>query len=157
MELDAGATGTVVVFRLDGRSYALPLTQVERVIPRVALTPLPSAPPIVLGVIDDGGRLLPAVDVRGRFGLPAREPALEDRILLAKSTRRVLAIIADEVDGVRVLCPGEAVSPEEVAPGLRYVAGVVRTPEGILLIHDLDTFLSLDEAEALDEALRGGV
>ena len=52
----------LVVFRLDERRYALPLAVVERVVRAVDVTPLPKAPPMVLGVIDVHGRVLPVLN-----------------------------------------------------------------------------------------------
>jgi len=49
------------VFALDGQRYALALHQVQRVIRVVAITPLPQAPAIVLGVIDLGGVVIPSL------------------------------------------------------------------------------------------------
>lgn len=62
----------LVVFRLDERRYALPLSVVERVIRAVEVTPLPKAPPIVLGAIDVQGRVVPVLNVRRRFLMPDR-------------------------------------------------------------------------------------
>ena len=45
----------------------------------------------------------------------------------------------------------------DILPGLEYVEGVVRLKEGLLLIHDLEGFLSLDEETILDEALSGRI
>lgn len=42
----------LVVFSIEGQRYALPLNDVERVLPMVAVSPLPQAPAVVLGVIN---------------------------------------------------------------------------------------------------------
>lgn len=62
----------VVVLMLDDIRYAVALTSVERVVRAVEITPLPNAPDIVLGVINVQGRVVPVVDIRKRFRLPAR-------------------------------------------------------------------------------------
>lgn len=63
----------LVVFVIDGQRYALSLGAVERVLPMVAVSPLPAGPAIALGVINVHGTIVPVVDVRRRFGLPARD------------------------------------------------------------------------------------
>jgi purine-binding chemotaxis protein CheW len=45
------------------------------------------------------------------------------------------------------------VAAETILPGMEYVEGVVRLIDGMLLVHDLDTFLSLKEENALDDAM----
>ena len=50
-----------VVFTLDERFYGVRLSVVARVLRAVEITPLPKAPPIVIGVINLGGRIIPVV------------------------------------------------------------------------------------------------
>jgi len=45
------------------------------------------------------------------------------------------------------------IAAEQILPELEYVEGVVKTEGGMVLIHDLERFLSLPEEKALDEAL----
>jgi purine-binding chemotaxis protein CheW len=55
-----------------------------------------------------------------------------------------------------------SIDPAEVTPAhllarrVQYLSGVARLPDGLLLIHDLNTFLSHAEAEKLDEASARG-
>ena len=52
-------------------------------------------------------------------------------------------------------CPaGDIVTPDDVLPGLHHVTGVARLADGLILIHDLDGFLALDEERALEQALK---
>lgn len=146
------------MFVLDGRRYALPLDTVERVLAAAAPTPLPAAPAIVLGALDLAGQVVPVVDIRRRFGLPEREIEPADRMIVAHAGTRTLAVLADEVAGV-VDAPEPVVTiGSELLPGVGYVRGIARLADGLVVIHDLATFLSLDEARALDEAMtpRGG-
>src|ERR1700686_1003281 len=143
----------LVVFRLDERRYALPLAVVERVVRAVDVTPLPKAPPIVLGAIDVHGRVLPVLNVRRRFLIPDREIGPADWFLLAHTARHTVVLVVDESEGVVERPQAEIVLSTRVAPGLEQFPGVLRLDDGLVLIHDLERFLSLDEARALDEAM----
>lgn len=144
---------SIVVLSLDEQRYALWLSSVERVLPALFVTPLPKAPEIVLGVIDVQGEIVPVVDLRKRFRLPPRDMALDDHVVLARSPRRRLALVVDKVAGVEVADRAQCVGVEALPPGSGYVAGLVKTKEGLVLIHDLGTFLGLEEERALDAAL----
>ncbi len=144
----------LVVFTLDNQPYALRLPTVERAVRMVEITPLPHAPSIVFGVVNLQGRIIPVLDVRTRFRLPGRRPGMGDQLLVARTPRRFVALVVDEVRGV-IACPEEAIEPATIAPGLDYVSGVVKLPDGMLFIHDLDEFLSLDEEAALVAAIGG--
>jgi len=144
-----------VVWLLDGQRHALPLSAVERVLPAPEITPLPQAPPLVCGVLNVQGRIVPVVDLRRRFGMPPCELRWRDHLVLARSPRRLLAFGVDAVQGL-IEEPAEAVTAAaDIAPGLEAIAGTVTLPDGLLLIHDLDRLLSLDDEQALDAALAG--
>jgi purine-binding chemotaxis protein CheW len=143
----------IVCFVLDDVRYALPLESVERVVRAVAITPLPHAPEIILGVINVQGRIVPVADMRRRFGLPAREIALTDHMVIAHTCKRALALVVDAVQGVLQCSERDVVAMEAVVARLEYVEGIVRMADGLILIHDLDRFLALEEERTLQQAM----
>lgn len=144
---------SVVVFELEGRRHGLPLEVVDRVVRSVEITPLPKAPAIVLGVINVQGRVIPVVNIRQRFRLTEREPGPADQLIIARTPHRSVALLVDEVSGVLEFSPGEALPAEAIVPGTDCVTGVVKQRDGMVLIHDLGRFLSLDEERDLDQAM----
>lgn len=142
-----------VVLCFDELRVALPLAYVERVIRAVSLLPLPGAPPIVLGIINLQGRIVPVVDMHQRFGLPNKEITVSDQIVIVQTARRPVAVVADGVSGIVEFAEPAIVEAESILPGLEYVEGVLKLDDGMILIHNLDRFLSLDEGEALDRAM----
>jgi len=144
---------SLVIFSLEGQRYALGLPAVERVLPMVEVSPLPNAPPITLGVINYHGMVIPVLDIRRRFSFPPRDYGLTAHLLVARTSRRTLAVPVDEVLGVKEVAEVAVTPPEVILPGIGHVAGIVALAEGLLFIHDLATFLSLDEEHRLTEAL----
>jgi purine-binding chemotaxis protein CheW len=147
------APSSIVLFTLDEPRYALDLSAVKRVVRAVEITPLPKAPEIVLGVINLQGQVVPVVDARKRFRLPGREMDLHDRFIIASTSRRLVALVADSVVGIRELGTREMVSAEQALPFASYIQGVAKVEGDLVLIYDLDQFLSLDEEQMLDAAL----
>ncbi len=143
----------LVVFTLDEHRYALSLSVVERAVRMVEITPLPKAPEIVLGAINLAGRIVPVLNIRKRFQLNEQQPALGDHLLIARTPGRTVALAVDAVDSVVQRSPDEVIAPPTIVPGLEYLAGVVKLADGMLFIHDLDRFLSLEEEEALATAI----
>ena len=143
----------LVVFRLDERRYALPLAVVERIVRAAEVTTLPNAPDIVVGAIDVAGSVLPVLNIRRRFQLPERELSPADQFLIARTGRRTVVLLVDEAQGVIERPATEIVDSAQIVPGLEQFRGVVKLDDGLVLIHDLEKFLSLDEARALDEAM----
>jgi purine-binding chemotaxis protein CheW len=143
----------LIVFRLDQGRYALPLDVVERVVRAVEVTPLPNAPAIVLGAIDVHGQVLPVLNTRRRFLLPDRDICPADWFLLGHTTRRMVALVVDEAEGLVECADADIVPSARIAPGLERFPGVITLRDELVLIHDLERFLSLDEATALDDAM----
>jgi purine-binding chemotaxis protein CheW len=143
----------LVVFTLNDQRYAVSLAVTERIVRMVHITPMPHTPEIVLGVINVQGGIIPVIDIRKRFRLPARELQLSDQILIARTSKRRVALVVDAVSEVVTLSAQEVVMGETILARLDYVAGVVKRPDGLVLIHDLDRFLSLEEAQALHGAI----
>jgi purine-binding chemotaxis protein CheW len=147
-------SGVYVLFTLDEQRYALRLSAVERVVPIVEIVPLPKAPDIVLGVINIAERVIPVVNIRRRFGLPEREISLSDQLIIAPTSKRTVALVVDRVVDVMESPKHMVVGTKRILSGVDYVEGVIKLDDGLILIHDLETFLSLEEEEALDTALK---
>jgi len=64
-----------------------------------------------------------------------------------------VGLVADTVDGLESFAPSDHVSGASLLPGLPYLQGVIKQEDGLILIHDLDLFLSLDEERELDKAM----
>lgn len=149
-----GLSNQLVAFTLDEQRFALRLASVEQAVRMIEITPLPRAPAVVLGVVNIRGRIIPVFDPRKRFRLPEREIEVSDQLLIACSSRRAVALAVDDVKGL-VSCEDERlVAAAAILPQLDYVTGVVKLDDGMILIHDLDLFLSLDEEESLDECIK---
>jgi purine-binding chemotaxis protein CheW len=141
------------VLCFDELRVALPLSFVERVVRAVYLTPLPDAPEIVPGVVNVAGRIIPAINMRRRFRLPERDIALTDQLVIAHTRQRPVALVADAISGIFDYAEPDIVGAATILPGLEYIDGVVKLGDGLILIHNLDRFLSLKEAESLDRAM----
>jgi purine-binding chemotaxis protein CheW len=153
---DLAANAQWVVFSLDAARFALPLAAVERVIRAVEVTRLPSAPTAVLGAIDVQGQVLPVFNLRRRFGLPERDIDPADQFVIARSAQRSVVLIVDAAQGVLQSPATALIEAASIATGLEAIQGVIRLPDGLVLIHDLDRFLSAAESRALDKALQRG-
>jgi purine-binding chemotaxis protein CheW len=143
----------LLAFGLNDRRYGLHLSQVERVVRAVDTTPLPHAPSIVCGAIDLHGNIVPVLSMRRRLGLADREIGPDDQFVIARTSRQSVALVVDSTIGVIERRAEEIVSARKVLQQLEQIEGLVRLNDDLLLIHDLDRFLSLDEERELQLAL----
>lgn len=150
---DGAAALPALVFQLEAQRYAVALDAVERVVRAVALTPVPEAPRIVLGVIDVAGRVVPVLSLRRHFGLPDKPISPEDYFVLVRTATRVVALVMDEALEVIQAPIGATISADGILPTLTHIHGAIRLDDGLVLIHDLTTCLSLDDERQLTGVL----
>jgi purine-binding chemotaxis protein CheW len=143
----------VLVFEVGGVRYGLPAPQVREIVRAVTIVPLPKAPPIVEGLINVRGDLVPVFDVRTRFRLAAKPLSHTDHLVLAWAESRLVAIRADRALNLERVESDSIEDPTLLARETRYVAGVAKLPDGLVLIHDLRAFLDEAETTALDDAM----
>ena len=149
MRFHATMSGRVVLFRVDGRRCAIAAPAVVEILAAVATSPLPGGPAYIAGVIDLRGSIVPVLDVRVRFGLPARPMELTDHFIVTRARERVVALWIDEVEAFAT-CDGAAWSAVGgLVAGERSLAGVTSTADGIATIHDVDAFIAQCEDDAV--------
>lgn len=141
----------LVVFTVDERRFGLPLSLVDRVVHAVEITPVPQAPAVVVGMINFQGRIIPVFGLRERLGLPTREVQITDQLVIARTEKRTVALLTDNVAGVE-----DVESTAANVPGPDFVEGVVQHHETLLLICDIERFLTGDEEAALLETMTAG-
>jgi purine-binding chemotaxis protein CheW len=138
---------------LAGRTYGLPSSEVVELVRALAVAPLPNGPRIVCGVINLRGLVVPVFDLRARFGMisPPVEPS--EHFIVARARRRVVALRADRALQVFTVAPENVTLAERIVSGTRYISGIATINGGIVLIHDLDAFLTEAEEATLDQAI----
>lgn len=142
---------TLIVFRLSGRHYGVPVVDVVEVLRMVSVTSVPDAPEWVAGVIDLRGRTLPIVDLRTRLGLDHRPPDLDTMIVVVSRDGCLAGLIVDEaVEAITV--PGDAIAPPDGLVGENHpLAGIMNTDERLVLVVDVARLIGgLDELRVPD-------
>ncbi|MFK8068209.1 MAG: chemotaxis protein CheW [Gammaproteobacteria bacterium] len=136
-----------VTFRLDGETYGINVMQVQEVLRMTEVAPVPGAPDYVVGIINLRGNVVTVIDTRKRFGLMPKDHDDATRIVIIESDNNIVGILVDSVAEV-VNLRGSQI---ETAPNVgneessKYIQGVFSREEDILILVDLNKFLSDDE------------
>lgn len=142
----------VVVVRLGGGAYAVPLPAVAEVGRPAALTRVPGLPGWVPGVVNWRGRVLAVLDLRGLLGADPAPLGRGGRLVVLAHEGVRVGLLTDSVEGTLALAP-ETVEPPLVslaAGGL--LCGQVTRPGGPLGL--LDPWAVLRLAEQLPRPRR---
>ena len=99
------------------------------------------------------GSVTPVVDMRRRFEERWTELRLSQRLVAIRTPQRPLALLADEVDGVRNIAEAALADMEALLPGAGIVTTIATTVEGLVYVYDVDALLSVTEDAALAAAM----
>jgi purine-binding chemotaxis protein CheW len=90
------------------------------------MTPLPCTPSFVFGIVNIRGQILTVIDVKKFFELPDKGLTELNKVIVVRTPRLELGILADEIIGVRLIAPDELQSSLPTLTGVRaqYLRGV---------------------------------
>lgn len=140
----------LVVFTIEKQRFAVSHTAVERIIRAVEITPLPSAPEIIAGVVNVQGEVLPVVNMRKRLHLKEKEIDIDDKLIVLNTEKRTLIIIVDTVEAV---IPAEdIICAKDIVKNIDTIQGILKVNGNLTFICDIEKFLMKEEEEALERA-----
>ena len=140
-----------LTFKIADEEFAIPIAHVIEIVGIQKITEVPDMPDFVKGVINLRGKVIPVMDVRLRFKLPA--VAYDDRtcVVVVSVGDVTIGLVVDTVSEV-VDIPESNVSPPprfaSSASG-RYVSGMGKIGEAVKIIIDAEKLLRDDELAAL--------
>jgi len=134
-----------VTLSLDDTLYGIPVDRVREILDLRPVSPMPNAPPHLLGVIDLRGENVPVVDMRILLGLAAKDDTPQTRILVVllqhDGAEAVIGLRTDQVIDVAKLDDGD---PNPLSEGQKLawdgmsVIGIGRRNGAVISIIDLD-------------------
>ena len=136
-----------ILFELANAWYGVRSAEVEHIAMLEQVTPVPNTAPAVEGVVFSRGKVVPALNLRTRFGLPAAPHTSRTRLVFLKLPQRVVALIVDAAREFRTL-PADTIKPvEETLHGIdgNYVKGVATVQGRLVLLLDIPAVLARDD------------
>jgi len=133
-------------FYLDGLLFGIEVEKIQEVLNYLEITPVPLAPPVVLGLINLRGQIITAVDLRQRLGLNMRADSRLSINIVIRSNQDALSLLVDSVGDV--VEAGEETffpPPETMYPKNRDLIRGVHKLDGQLM-HVLSTERAIDWA-----------
>ena len=147
------SSDALLVFQLGEQQFAVAVASVERVVRAVEIAPLPEAPRGVRGVINLHGRIVPVFDLWSRLGQPSRAVRASDHFIIAQTHWRTLALLVDSVAGVVRRSDAGVTPTAEILRDTESISGVMKLEDVLVLVHDIERFLSIEDEAALELAL----
>ena len=137
----------VVCFVLANERYAVETRYVREVKELTDYTPIPGAPPFLLGVINLRGEILAVIDLRKFFGVAERGVTDLSRVIVLGGERAEFGVLADAAHEVVTLRTEEVLEPPDSVAGIgrEYLRGVTKDVlivlDGAVLLQDVRLFI----------------
>ncbi|WMJ81289.1 chemotaxis protein CheW [Clostridium sp. MB40-C1] len=141
----------VLIFKINDQYYATDIMEVERILGYSEPTKLPDSPEFVEGVINYEGHILPIMSLVKKFNIDCKESEEDAKIIVAKQEENKIGIIVDIVSEVRDVKMENIEEPPEIVAGIskRYIKGLIKTNEQIIIFLNLSTILTREEKEQI--------
>ena len=146
-----------LAFLLGDEVFSLEISKVREVLDYMVITRVPRMPEYLQGVINLRGSVVPVVDLRRKFGMPAADVTVSTGIIVVEATVNdepaVMGLLADSVQEVLEL------DQESIKPAPRigtkldtgFIRGMGRQNDRFNIILDIDRVFSSDEIDLVQE------
>ena len=136
-------TETYILCELAGATYGIPSQLVRQIEMVEQITPVPNAPPTVVGVVFSRGLVIPAIDLRLRFGFAQAPYTLRSRLIVVAVGERTVGLIVDTAREFVKIAADAIQPPPEGISGMSgaYLKGIARIGERLVVLLGLDEVL----------------
>ncbi len=136
-----------LIFNLNTSLYGITTMLVEEIFSLPELTPIPEAPPDIVGVVNVRGDILPVMDLNLRFGYESPDYRLSDTVIVLRSEEIRVGLMVNQVIEVRNI-NGDDIT-KELSHGRKlgkldskkFITGVARSDSDILILIDAEKLL----------------
>lgn len=139
----------LVVFSLAGKEYAFETRYVREVITARNIIPVPQAADCVAGVVSLRSKVIPVINLRKKFNLPDEQVAVQSRLIVVQLESHEVGVVVDTVVGVSKLTTDQVFPPDEILSEAKYLMGVGRQGDRLILLVDVPRLLSGEEQEGI--------
>lgn len=139
-----------ILFTVAGTSYALPSQDVAHIEMVEQITRVPNAPPHVDGVVFSRGQVVPAINLRARFGFERAPLDVSARLLVVKSGDRSVGLLVDSCREFMTVPESAIHPPGEALAGLsaQYIGGVATIGDRLIVLLALARLIGAEEPAA---------
>lgn len=149
--VDGHDVSQIVSFRLANEEYGLDIMRVQEIILMGQITRMPEVPDFMCGLINLRGHVIPIVDLRRRFDLPAGDADEHTRIIVVNVSGQTIGMVVDAVHEVLRINADQIEPPPSSIAGIdhTYINGLVKFDEKLLILLSIENILSQEEKSKL--------
>lgn len=148
--------GKYMTFKLAGEEYGLAILRVREIIGLMDITRVPRTRDFVRGVVNLRGKVIPVIDLRRKFHMPAAEATDQTVIIVVQwaihNTVSTMGVLVDEVLEVLDIAAEQIEAPPELYSRdgeTDFILGLGKSERGVICLLDIAKVLSREETAHL--------
>jgi purine-binding chemotaxis protein CheW len=136
-----------ILFTIAGTTYALRTRDVAHIEMVEQITGVPNAAHFVDGVVFSRGQVVPALNLRARFGFEKAPHDLRTRLLVVQYDGRTVGLLVDSAREFLAIPPSAVQPPSQALAGIsgQYIEGIANLDDRLILILDLRAVLDFTQ------------
>jgi purine-binding chemotaxis protein CheW len=140
-----------VIFKLGNEEYGVDIMNVKEISEYKQSVKVPNTPKFVDGIINLRGDITPIINLKKRFNLDEASIDSDTRIIVINIKNRQVGFVVDEASQVLRLSEEDIEPAPELVTGVdkKYIIGVGKLKDRIVLLLNLEEVLSEDEKEKI--------
>lgn len=141
-----------VVFKLGNEEYGVNIMQVKEIVSYKEPVKVPNTPKFIEGIINLRSQIIPIVNLKKRFNIPGEAVCEETRIIVMNIDSKQVGFIVDDASEVRTISEEDIENAPDIIAGIerKYITGIGKIGERILILLDLDKLFDEQEKESLE-------
>jgi purine-binding chemotaxis protein CheW len=134
----------LVSFNIGEEEFGVDILLVQEINRMLEVTHMPNSPECVDGVINLRGKVIPIIDLRGRFGMERREHDRNTRIIVVELGGKTFGFVVDAVREVLRIPRSVTEPPPPLVSGARqdFIKGVGKLDDRLLILLDVERILN---------------
>ncbi|HOX25107.1 MAG TPA: chemotaxis protein CheW [Candidatus Krumholzibacteria bacterium] len=155
-EVGRRLAGKYMGFKLGAENFALEILKVQEIIGLMNITAVPRTPEFVRGVINLRGKVIPVIDLRLKFGMPAKEYTELTCIMVVQvalnDDQVTMGVIVDQVSEVMDIKADQVEEPPHFGAGDagQFLLGMGKFQNTVVMLLDADSILTAGEMTMVD-------
>ena len=152
--------GKYLTFLLANEEFGIRVLKVREIMGLQEITAVPQTPAHIKGVINLRGKVIPVIDLRLKFSLPAADYTQRTCIIVTQIKREsgtiLMGIVVDAVSEVLTLAETDVEDAPEFGADMasQHLLGLAKVKGKVKILLDIDKVLSLQELYKLNTILQ---
>ena len=142
-----------LTFMLNGEEYGVDILRVQEIKGWIPTTKIPNTPDYIRGVMNLRGAIVPIIDLRQRFAMPAIDYTATTVVIVLKvhnaGAERTIGFVVDAVSDVYNVSPDQFRAAPDFGSGVDtdFIRALATVEEKMVILLDIDRLMSTDDLE----------